>query len=120
MAINDDPRVIEHKGAQIVSVKLTDDLLTIETSKGLIRFYPESDCCANHYLMTDDDLADFSRLGTTFLGVEHRKGGAFDDGEWGGLHEIGFFVVHTSKGDLVIASHNRHNGYYGGTELAIQ
>jgi hypothetical protein len=39
--------------------------------------------------------------------------------ESGDVHEIAFYEFMTSTGSFTLASHNEHNGYYGGTSIDI-
>ncbi len=36
-----------------------------------------------------------------------------------GEHEVSFLEIETNKGQISVASHNEHNGYYGGICLGI-
>ena len=71
-------------------------------------------CCENRYMSTDDDLSDF--IGGTLLDAEI-KAAPDETDEWGQVHEVQFLEVRTSKGSFTMASHNEHNGYYGGFYL---
>lgn len=68
-------------------------------------------CCESRYMRTDDDLSTFE--GDTLVNVQ-LKDGPETEGQYGDVHEIQFLDVTTSKGMFQIASHNEHNGYYGG------
>ena len=37
-----------------------------------------------------------------------------------GDHEVQFLLVNTSIGTFTVASHNEHNGYYGGFDIVIK
>ena len=103
---------ITHNGDAKVSVYFTD-------GTGL-NFEDHPSCCENRYMVIDDDLTEYE--GATYVGWEISPvSGVFarelaemyatDDY---GVHDVEFFRIMTSKGDLHIASHNEHNGYYGG------
>lgn len=67
-------------------------------------------CCEDRYMRTDDDLKSF--IGAQLLGGEIKDA---PDGESEyGDHEIQFLEIQTSSGVFTMASHNEHNGYYGG------
>lgn len=68
-------------------------------------------CCESRYMRTDDNLSDY--IGAQLLDAEI-KDGPTQEGECGDEHEIQFLEVRTSKGCFTMASHNEHNGYYGG------
>jgi len=67
-------------------------------------------CCELRYMRTDDNLADF--VGAKLLGAELKEApGIETEGEY---HEVQFLEVQTDRGVFTMASHNEHNGYYGG------
>ena len=67
-------------------------------------------CCESRYMRTDDDLKDY--IGAKLLGAEVKEAPNIktEDDE----HEVQFLEIQTSKGVFTMASHNEHNGYYGG------
>lgn len=67
-------------------------------------------CCEERYIKTDDDLS--YHIGATLIAVEVREGPEVK-GEYG-IHEMAFLHVKTSKGEIVVNTHNEHNGNYGG------
>ncbi len=71
------------------------------------------DCCANHYISTDNDLTVFA--GHTYQGHDLGESTYTEDDE---VHEIQFLNVRTSVGVIVFAAHNEHNGYYGGFTIS--
>lgn len=73
-------------------------------------------CCESRYLTCDDDLAPF--VGALLRGVEVREGPTEEAD--GGVHETAFLIVRTSLGEFTVATHNEHNGYYGGFALACK
>lgn len=75
-------------------------------------------CCENRYMRTDDDL-DYHK-GATLLGIENGKAAEETEGEYGECHEICFVDVKTSRGVITLASHNEHNGYYGGFSMVVK
>lgn len=67
-------------------------------------------CCEHRYMRTDDSLTEYS--GATLLDFELKN--APDIETQYDCHEVQFLDVKTSKGIFQMASHNEHNGYYGG------
>lgn len=103
----------ESIGKVIKSVTLgQDDALRFvftDESKIKIRDCGQS-CCENRYMRTDDKLEEFA--GAALLGAEIKEGPPIADN--GYAHEVQFLEIKTSKGSFTMASHNEHNGYYGG------
>ena len=70
-------------------------------------------CCEHRYMRTDDDLAYY--IGSKFMGAELKEAPPIkSDDWWGDEHEVQFLEIQTDKGVFTMASHNEHNGYYGG------
>lgn len=67
-------------------------------------------CCEYRYMRTDDNLQEF--VGAKFLGAEIKQAPDMED-EYG-VHEVEFLEIQTDIGVFTMASHNEHNGYYGG------
>lgn len=89
-----------------------DDALHFEFSDGTkIKLSDDGQsCCELRYMRTDDDLAAF--IGAVLEDAEIKDAPDAED-EYG-THEVQFLEVKTSKGVFTMASHNEHNGYYGG------
>jgi hypothetical protein len=100
-------------GKTITALSLTDDQLRFEFEDGSrLRLWDNGQsCCESRYMQTDDDLPYY--IGAKFVGAEVRDGGSTES-EYGDAHEIQFLVVTTDRGTFSMASHNQHNGYYGG------
>ena len=100
-------------GKTITALSLTDDQLRFEFEDGSRLRLQDSgqSCCEHRYMLTDDDLPYY--IGAKFVGAEVRDGGSTES-EYGDTHEIQFLVVTTDRGTFSMASHNEHNGYYGG------
>lgn len=103
----------ESIGQKIESVSLEDNQLQIKlkTGKTLTIFDDGQSCCEHRYMVTDDDLSEFTN--TIFKNIEI-KDTQNKDGEYGEVHEIQFLEITTGKGSFVLSNHNEHNGYYGG------
>lgn len=102
-------------GKAIKSARLGDDdalYLAFDDGTG-IRFADEGQsCCESRYMRTDDDLASF--VGAKLLGAEIKEAPTAAPPYEYGEHEVQFLEVQTDRGVFTMASHNEHNGYYGG------
>ena len=110
------------KGAlnkKIASVALEDEELRMRFTDGTgVAFFDNGQsCCESRYMRTDDDLPYF--VGATLMDAEMRDSPDEED-EHGECHEVQFLIVTTSKGSFTMASHNEHNGYYGGFSLEVK
>ncbi len=102
-------------GKTIALVELCDDILCLKFADGvsLHVFDDARYCCETRYMCTDDNLAEFS--GAKLLSIEVK----YPDAERGefGEHEIAFLEIGTGFGSFTLATHNEHNGYYGGFDI---
>ena len=101
-------------GKRIERVACEDNRLRIWFEGGgmIVLWDGGQSCCERRYMVCDDDLKAFA--GDTFLTAEIREASAGTTHYVGGAHEIQFLAVKTDRGEIVVASHNEHNGYYGG------
>ncbi len=99
-------------GKVIEKVELKSDELIFAFSDGtgLKMLDGGQSCCENRYMVTADDLNEYS--GSTLLDFELKNAPDIED-EYG-THEVQFLDVRTSNGVFQMANHNEHNGYYGG------
>lgn len=100
-------------GKTIAALRLgDDDALHFEFSDGSkMKLSDEGQsCCENRYMRTDDDLGYY--VGAKLLGAEVKE--APNEPDEYGEHEVQFLDVRTDRGVFTMASHNEHNGYYGG------
>ena len=100
-------------GKTIAALRLgDDDALHFEFDDGTKMTLSDEgqSCCERRYMRTDDNLADF--VGAKLLGAEIKE--APDQPDEYGEHEVQFLEVQTDRGVFTMASHNEHNGYYGG------
>lgn len=68
-------------------------------------------------MTSDDELSYF--LGAQLLDAEIKE--TPDEEETGkDPHDVQFLEIKTSSGSFTIASHNEHNGYYGGFFIKIE
>lgn len=106
-------------GKTICEVRLDDeDSLRFEFEDGSrIRIFDDGQsCCESRYMRTDDDLSSFS--GAKLLGGTV-KDAPSETGEYGDEHEVQFLEIQTDRGVFTMASHNEHNGYYGGFAIRV-
>lgn len=103
----------------IKSVVLADDVLTLTfTDDTVLRAFDNGQsCCEHRYMVTDDDLTKLA--GSTFTGFELRQAPNESDDDGYGEHEVQFLLLNTSTGPVTFASHNEHNGYYGGFAIVL-
>lgn len=105
-------------GKVITKAAMEKDELHLSFQDGTgIRFLDDGQsCCESRFMTCDDDLSVFP--GSIFNGAEIRDAPNMESSY--GEHEVQFLVVNTSKGQFTVASHNEHNGYYGGIALIVR
>lgn len=103
-------------GKRITALSLEDDVLAFDFEGGAsLRVYDEGQTrCESRYMRTDDNLSDAE--GAILLGLELKECRVEDGSD--GCHEVQFLEIRTDRGSFTMASHNEHNGYYGGFDLA--
>lgn len=96
----------------------SDDALhfEFEDSSRIAIYDNGQSCCEHRYMRTDDDLNYY--IGSNFLDAELRDAPDVEDG--GDVHEVQFLLITTSNGVFTMASHNEHNGYYGGFSIRFR
>lgn len=101
-----------------IDVYLGHDVLIIEFSDGQkVGIADTEQCCCEHrYITCDDDLTGYQ--GAHLEDISLREG-RDDIGDGMDCHEVAFVKVVTDQGTITLTSHNEHNGYYGGFDLAI-
>ena len=102
-------------GKTISALRLgDDDALHFEFSDGgKLKLSDEGQsCCERRYMRTDDNLTEY--VGAKLLGAEIKEAPDVNDQDGWGDHEVQFLEVQTDRGVFTMASHNEHNGYYGG------
>lgn len=99
-------------GKTIENVHMDDDVLIFHFTDGTkLKMWDDGQsCCEVRYMMTDDDLTYF--FGAKLVGFEIKDAPDIEDN--GEVHEVQFLDVTTDKGVFQMATHNEHNGYYGG------
>jgi hypothetical protein len=103
-------------GKTIAGLTLGDDdaLHFVFEDGSRVKLYDDGQsCCESRYMRTDDNLADY--VGAKLLGAEIKEAPSiaaeYDE------HEVQFLEVRTDRGVFTMASHNEHNGYYGGFSI---
>jgi len=90
--------------------------LVFDDASVLTVFDAGQSCCETRYMQTDDEFKDF--IGAKLLEIELKQ--APDIEVEYDTHEVQFLELMTSKGALTMASHNEHNGYYGGFAIELR
>ena len=112
-------------GASIESIKLvakaetsTDQIIVVFSGwpgeSELVLLDDDGQCCEERFITAETDDLDYY-VGATLLDVEVSDVAVNDEPE--ALHEVRFLNIHTSKGVVTFATHNKHNGYYGGFDI---
>ena len=117
-----DPK--KYEGKKITKAYLDNDFndgsgaMTLEFDDGeTIRIWDDGQsCCESRYMTCDDDPK--SLIGATLKNIEVVGSKDEEDGDWE-VHEQAFLEITTDKGHIQFATHNEHNGYYGGFGLTI-
>lgn len=104
-------------GKTIRKAELVDDKFNIEFEDGIkIQISDEGQsCCESRYLTCDDNLNEL--VGQKLVRIEVKEATEREH-EWA-THEICFLEIQGDKSSITFATHNEHNGYYGGFGLSI-
>ena len=107
-------------GKEIAEVTLLDNKLHfVFTDKTQIYVVDDGQsCCEMRYMTTDDDLKAF--VGAKLLGLEVKDAPDAKATCEDYAHEVQFLEIQTNKGVLTMATHNEHNGYYGGFFITVE
>jgi hypothetical protein len=98
--------------------KGTDGLILAFDDGQKIRIWDNGQsCCESRYMATDDDLAKI--VGGKLTRIEVREGPTIGDRMECEVHEVEFLEIGTDECFVTVATHNEHNGYYGGFGLEI-
>ncbi len=93
-------------------------VLGLDDNSTLTLFDSGQSCCERRYARTDDTLSDF--VGARLVSVEVREAADLSTDDGMDAHEMQFLVVSTDRGAIIVATHNEHNGYYGGFWIAAK
>lgn len=109
------------QSARIVHSYVKDEELHITCDDGtVVRVVDDGQiCCEYRYITCDDDLDCL--IGGTLIDIMEKEVAIGEDEyhENEEYHEIAFVEIQTTKGCATIATHNEHNGYYGGFSLRV-
>lgn len=108
----------KYVGRKITDAKFENDTFTLTFEDGISIDITDQgqSCCEHRYMTCDDDLKPL--VGQTLKHIivkdSEDKSGEYD------VHEICFLEVQGDKSSVTFATHNEHNGYYGGFSLNIE
>lgn len=107
----------EFYGKQIVAAQVIDDgfELTFEGGERIRIWDDGQSCCESRYMTCDDDVSKI--VGGVLRRIEVRDAPDIEDS--GEVHEVAFLEIGTDECFVTVATHNEHNGYYGGFGLSI-
>ncbi len=99
------------------AVKTSDEFLIVFEDGSKIKILDDGQsCCESRYMTCEDDP---NRLaGGILTSIETKEAMAPPGGD--GEHEIVFVDIKTDKDTIQLATHNEHNGYYGGFSLVVK
>ena len=104
-------------GKEISSVRVEDNVLKFDFADGtkLSVWDGGQSCCEHRYMTSEksDDLNYYAGSKLTNLETVSADPVSVEYGD----HEIQFLNVTTDKGVFQVATHNEHNGYYGGFSI---
>lgn len=102
---------------QLEPDKFEDGALRIQFAEGhqLLIWDAGRSCCESRYLTCDDTLEAF--VGARLLHIECVDVDIPESDS--DVHEQVMVKIETTKGGLVVVTHNEHNGYYGGFNLKM-
>lgn len=108
----------DYYGRKIVKASFGGDEFKLTFDDGVtIKVWDDGQsCCENRYMTTDDDPKVLEGTVLKEIRVSHADGSSEDSYD---SHEIAFLDVVTDKATIQFATHNEHNGYYGGFGLSV-
>lgn len=104
-----------------VSVHAESDVLHVQFPSGTLHVWDNGQsCCESRYMTTDDDLPSF--VGAKVVSLEAVEGPdiPYEEESYGDVHEQMFVKLETTAGTITLVTHNEHNGYYGGFDVATR
>jgi hypothetical protein len=98
-------------GKTIKELKIDDNHFQLFFDEGYLDLWDDGQsCCEYRHMYCDDDLSFFT--GAKLQGIKIKDGPSKDND--GDVSECQFLIIETDKGEITVANHNEHNGYYGG------
>lgn len=117
---SNDPK--KYLGKTVEKAEVIDNKFHINFTDGTkIQIFDDGQsCCEHRYMTCDDDLSKI--VGGKLISIETKPGAAPEKEEEysSESHEVVFLDIQTDKGFVTFATHNEHNGYYGGFGLNIE
>lgn len=106
----------DYYGRKITNAVFKNDQLRLTFEDGVtVKIWDDAQsCCENRYMVVDDDLTTL--VGKTLKTIEVKY---VDEPVEYGDHEVAFLEIVTDQNVVSVATHNEHNGYYGGFGLSI-
>ncbi len=107
----------KYYGRKIIAAKFENDKFSITFKDGVSIDITDNgqSCCENRYMVCDDVPEDLVGGKLRAITLKYSEG----ESEYDGCHEICFIEIATNKTSITLATHNEHNGYYGGFGLNI-
>lgn len=107
----------QHLGKEITKAVFDSEFIILHFSDGTgIKISDTAHgCCERRYFTADDNIEDL--VGNTLTSIQALKyiTKSFDE-----THEICFLEIRAESEIFAIASHNEHNGYYGGMSITVE
>ncbi len=125
--ISDSSDPSEYYGRTIKSITRKGDTLEItfeaksDTIKEVsIQISDEGQsCCEKRYMVIDDDLS--SLVGQKLVSVEVKYTKSYSENDTDDdTHETAFLEIQGNSSSITVATHNEHNGFYGGFRLEVK
>ena len=120
------PVIDAANGKTIASLAMIDDEVRMHFTDGTgICISDMGDqCCEHRYMTTDDVLEEYVGGNLISVSVLDAPNIPYEPDEDGDVrtddHEVQFLRIATTKGDVTFATHNEHNGYYGGFDIKAE
>jgi hypothetical protein len=108
----------KYYGRKIKGASFGNDQMSLTFDDGVTIHITDDrqSCCEHRYMVCDDDVK--SLIGQKLKGIVI-KSTEDKESEYGNSHEICFLEIQGNKSSISFATHNEHNGYYGGFGLNI-
>jgi hypothetical protein len=114
-------RYVELSGKEITTVSIDSEWAIIRFTDGShLKITDDGQsCCERRWISCDDSVDDLT--GGKIVSIDTDASGDEPDNEDSyEVHEVKFVKVQTTKGGFTLCTHNDHNGYYGGFEIALK
>jgi len=109
--------VEKYLGRKITKAEFKNDTFTLTFSDGISIDITDQgqSCCEHRYMTCDDEITSLvgQSLKHVIVKETDRRTSDYD------CHEVCFLEVQGDKSSITFATHNVHNGYYGGFGLDI-